>query len=80
MNPGSARIGLAYCRTWLGGFAVASSHRVADADEDVSVPAENLSPCLGQRGGALILDIWSFERLRRSERCGGPPSRCEATA
>jgi hypothetical protein len=24
-----------------------------------------------QRGRALILDIWSSERLRRSERCGG---------
>jgi hypothetical protein len=24
-----------------------------------------------QRGRALILDIWSSEKLQRSERCGG---------
>ena len=28
----------------------------------------------------LILDIWSPEKLRRSGRCGFPPSRCAATA
>jgi hypothetical protein len=43
--------------------------RIADADEDVGVPAEKFSSRLGG----------SVRGLRR-RRCGGPPSRCEATA
>ena len=32
------------------------------------------------KGGGVILDIWSSERLGRSERWSGLPSRCEARA
>ena len=62
LNPARARIGPAFCRTGFGGVAVESSQKVADADEDVGVPAENFSSRLGG----------SVRGLRR-RRCGGPP-------
>ena len=62
MNQAKARICSAFWRTGFGGVAVESSQKVADADEDVGVPAESFSSRLGV----------SVRGLRR-RRCGGPP-------
>ena len=62
MKQAKARICSAFWRTGFGGVAVESSQKVADADEDVGVPAENFSSRLGG----------SVRGLRR-RRCGGPP-------
>ena len=56
-----------------------SSQKVADADEDVGVPAENFSPCLGvsvrglRRRRATSKVISMTRRGSRESECLGAP-------